>query len=529
MSGPLTTETILIEFAKTVKAAHFYPEGHPNLEAVIEKTFELLRDAIKEKGNIKWTIERAGFSEGKLAIGRSHKPLEALAKDLFYKRIREIAFTQEATMKEWKDLLSILKMDADSLKKAGGLEKVFVSKEIKGIQLNEMNFADMLEKMKELEEAKKKEEAEARQEEEAAEIEPEEKEAEVMHSMEEQLEAAQKSEETLDVLLDKLNKEENTASYQALAHKIMDKLKPMKEEKNWEHLFPTLVIFADHSGSESRRQHEQKEIATGMLKELLNPEIIGYLGTRLCSRHEEKRQEIQQILLMLGEEAMKQLLTMLVDTEDAYGRRQIFNALAMFGEMVRMEAEKRLDDERWFAVRQMVSLLGEIGSQRSLDAIKTAFGHRDARVKKEVLKAVARIPGNESATFLLQRLNEDNAAIKLQAVISLGMLKEQAAVESLGNLAMKKEFFNENIEIRKEAVRSLGLIGGSAAAAALKNLLKKDVFWGKKPNDEIRAAAAISLGRIGGKDALEALEETAKTSKGIVQIACKKAMEGMIR
>ena len=142
------------------------------------------------------------------------------------------------------------------------------------------------------------------------------------------------------------------------------------------------------------------------------------------------------------------------------------------------------------------------------------------------MKAVSKIPGNESATFLLQRLDEDNAAIKLQVIISLGILKEQAAVEPLGNLAMKKDFFNENIEIRKEAVRSIGLIGGSNAIAILKNLLNKRVFWGKKPNDEVRSVAAISLGRIGGKDAMDALEGAAKTSKGIVHIACKKAMEG---
>ncbi len=520
----LTTENILIEFAKAVKAAHFYPEGHPNLEAVIEKTFNLLRDIIKEKGNVKWTVERAGFMEGRLAIGRSHKPLEALAKDLFYKRVREITFTQEATLTEWKDLLSILKMDTDSLKKGGGLEKLLVSKEIKGIQLNEMNFEDIIKKVKELEEAKKKEEMESEQEEEAAEIEQEEE--EVIHSMEEQLEAVEESEETLDVLLDKLDKEENTMPYQTIAHKITGKIKPLREEKNWQGLSPVLIIFVNHSNPESRRRAEQKTIASNILNGLLNSDMTGYLITRLCSRHEERRLEVQQMLLLLGEEAMKQLLTTLVDRDDAYSRRQIFNALTMFGEMVRLEAEKRLDDTRWFVVRQMVSLLGEIGSPQSLEAIKTAFGHKDIRVKKEVLKAVSKIPGNESATFLLQRLDEDNAAIKLQVIISLGILKEQAAVEPLGNLAMKKDFFNENIEIRKEAVRSIGLIGGSNAIAILKNLLNKRVFWGKKPNDEVRSVAAISLGRIGGKDAMDALEGAAKTSKGIVHIACKKAMEG---
>jgi len=79
MSNSLTTETILIEFAKTVKVAAFYPEGHPNLEMAIERTFNLLKAAVKERGEVKWVVERAGFQEANLPIGRSHKPLEGFA------------------------------------------------------------------------------------------------------------------------------------------------------------------------------------------------------------------------------------------------------------------------------------------------------------------------------------------------------------------------------------------------------------------------------------------------------------------
>lgn len=255
--------------------------------------------------------------------------------------------------------------------------------------------------------------------------------------------------------------------------------------------------------------------------------MTDYLIARLCGRREERRKEIQKMLIMLGENAMKQLLTALVNTEAAYARRLLFNTLAIFGEMMRLEAEKRLDDEKWFVVRQMVSLLGEIGSPQSLEAIKTAFGHKDIRVKKEVIKAVAKIPSAGSTTFLLERLNENNLQLKLQAIISLGMLKDTAAVEPLENLALKRSFFGKTIEVRKEAARSIGMIGGDRATTVLKNLLKKRVFWGKKQNDEVRSVAAISLGKIGGNDAMEALEETAGVSKGIVRIACQRAMEGM--
>ena len=522
MPVPQTTETILIEFAKTVKAIAFYPEGHPNLEAVIEKTFNLIKEAMKERDSIQLTIERSGFFERKTPIASGQKSVEALATVLFLKRIREITFAQDATLEEWKGLLSILIMDADNLKKTGSLEKLLVEKNIKGIQLNAMKYEDVRKKVIEAEEAKK----EAETGEEAAKAE-QVKQEEVIHSLEDQLHAVKESEETLEFLLDKLHKEENTLSYKTIAHKILEKIKSLREEKNWEGLFPVLIVFAAHSNPGGSRHPEQKNIASDMLQKLLHSDMIDYLITRLCSRHKEYRREIQQMLVLLGEKAMKQLLTSLIVTEAAYARRQIFDTLAIFGEMVRLEAEKRLNDERWFVVRQMVSLLGEIGSLQSLESIKMVFGHKDMRVKSEVLKAIAKIPSNESTAFLLQRLAEDNAALKLQVIISLGALRDPAAVESLGGLALKSGFFSESLKIRKGAVRSIGMIGGNNATTVLKNLLKKRVFWGRKENDEVRADAAISLGKIGGKDALETLEEISQTSKGLVHIACKKAMEGL--
>lgn len=534
MSAQLTTETILIEFAKTVKAAHFYPEGHPNMEAVIERTYNLLKEAVKEKGNITWVVERTGFLEGKLPIGRSHKPLEGLAKDMFLKKIREITFTPDATLKEWKDLLIIFTMNSDSLKKGGGFEKLVVAKEIKGIQLNEMRYEDIRKSIVEREEEKKKKESEIGKEEEHSAERPSKdttedamQKEEIIRSLEEQLKAVEEKEETIEILLAKLEKEQNTITYQTIVNKIMKKIEFFREEKNWDGLFPALAVFTAHSNPRSRYNKEQQNIASEKLKELLAPEIIDYLVTRLCNRKEDRRDEIQHMLHLLGEEAMKHLLDALIVTEDNHARRQIFNTLALFGEAVRLEAENSLEDERWFVVRQMVSLLGEIGSLQSLNAIKTAFSKKDIRVKKEVLKALGRMPAKESSTFLLERLGESNPSLKMQAIISLGVLKEQAAVEPLGELAVKRDFFNEMIDIRKEAIKSLGLIGGEKAITILKNLLKKQVFWGKKPNDEIRSLAAISLGRIGGSDVREVLEEVSKTSRGLVHIACKKAMEGV--
>src|SRR3989304_2714742 len=110
MSIALTTENILIEFGKTVKSIGFYPEGHPNLEGVIERTFNLIKETIKEKGNIKWKVERTGFLEGKTQIGRGHKSLVGVAQGAGVTCRRETTCPRYAAQNYRKHLLSILKM-----------------------------------------------------------------------------------------------------------------------------------------------------------------------------------------------------------------------------------------------------------------------------------------------------------------------------------------------------------------------------------------------------------------------------------
>src|SRR3989344_3105439 len=138
-------------------------------------------------------------------------------------------------------------MDTVSLKDAGGIEKLILAKEIKGIQLNEMKYEDIRKKVIELEEQKEKEEIGTEKIEEEK---PEEKAADIIHTLEEQLKAVEEREETLETLLDKLENEKNVLPYQAIADKILTRIRPIYDVKNWDGLFPVLSVFASHSSLE---------------------------------------------------------------------------------------------------------------------------------------------------------------------------------------------------------------------------------------------------------------------------------------
>jgi HEAT repeat protein len=189
--------------------------------------------------------------------------------------------------------------------------------------------------------------------------------------------------------------------------------------------------------------------------------------------------------------------------------------------------ERRLGDERWFAARQMVSLLGVLGGTQSLDALETAYARAEISVKKEVLKSLARIPSERSSKILMEALKDSNRSIQGQSIISLGMLKDPDAVDVLGEIAVKRDTFSDYFELRKEAVKALGIIGDEMAVPFLTRLLFKRVWFGKKHHEEICSLAVIALGKIGGHEALEAIARAYNESAGALYSTCKRVLEGI--
>jgi HEAT repeat protein len=221
------------------------------------------------------------------------------------------------------------------------------------------------------------------------------------------------------------------------------------------------------------------------------------------------------------------LLDALVDSPEAHARRNIFNSLVSLGERIRPEVERRLDDERWFAARQMVSLLGALGGTQSLEALETAYARPEISVKKEVLKSLARIPSKKSSNILMEALKDSNRSIQGQAIISLGMLRDPEAVDVLGEIAVKRDTFSDYFEQRKEAVKALGIIGDQRGVPFLTRLLFKRVWFGKRDHEELCSLAVIALGKIGGYEALEAIERAYNESAGALYSTCKRVIEGI--
>ncbi|HHL40788.1 MAG TPA: HEAT repeat domain-containing protein [Deltaproteobacteria bacterium] len=535
MSTELASHTnILIELNKAVKTLHFYPKGHPNLSAILSNCFTTLKEAASAGGGMKWRVDQKRFYVDGRPVEAAQARLEPLARQFFLRRIREITYLPGLTEKDLSILLSILTTDAEAVEDKGGVERMLAEMGARGILLNEMRYED-LERLGEEggdegggEEGDDADRVVDGAAEKAQPPQAEEPDGEA--GGEAATEADGESGESVEGLLERLAAEEDLHAYTEITVKLKERTLPLLAAGGLDEAMAVLSALAAESLPGSSKPVEFKGAASLALGELLTVETVAELVGRLATTDEAEISAVGDILRAGDNRTVNELLVAMTSARDLHVRRHVYNILLSMGERIRGELEERLNADDPLVVRQVVSLLGDMALPHSLDSLTAAYGHRDVKVRKEVLKAVARIPSPRSVELLLGALHEGDDELALQAVISLGALRESSAVDALGEIALRKDSFSDNPALRKEAVKALGAIGDRSAVPYLARLLEKRRFlFGRKTNEELKVAAVLALGRIGGDEAAEVVRAAAGDAEGELYRTCRKVLEGMDR
>ncbi len=523
VTEPASHTNILIELTKAVKMHNFYPDGHPNLDQALERCFSLIKKNVAENGNLKWRLDQKGFYDGNAPIAAGNPDVASLARKIFFRRINQITFTHRFNSRELSVFLSMLRLEPDDIYAKGGAETVMAGTDVSGILLNALTYDD-LEKLKaELEEKKRLEEG-------AKELKEEAEEAGEADEQEKQPdEKEQPFEPDLAALIGKIRVEKDFLKYNDLSVRIKEKADALMRAREFDQTLDVMIVFLETTKSSSGFPEEIMHTASKRLLSLLNPDMMRLIIGRIGAKEEPLRDAMRRILLMADTLSFEPLLDALVSSEDAVSRRHYFDGIVMFGVKVRPNVERRLNSDKWFVARQMAAILGGLGDESCLDALENAYQHPDARVKKEVLKSLVKIRSTRSAAILISALEEKEESLVNQAIISLGMLRDSAAIDVLGRIAGKREPFAETRESVKEAIKALGNIGDERALPYLLPILSRKVWFGKESNEQTRTLAANALAAIGSKAAIDAVRECAESLSGDLHAACRRILDAKER
>ncbi len=215
---------------------------------------------------------------------------------------------------------------------------------------------------------------------------------------------------------------------------------------------------------------------------------------------------LPRLLGLLGQPAARHLVYCLGQEEDRAKRYKLLDALRAIGSKAELPLREALAAPEWYLVRNVVSLLGDIGEASAFEDVALTLSHKDARVRRMAAKTLGQLDAGKAVPLLIELLPKADANSLLELVAQLGELRDPKAVSPLVELLQDgKSSGPEAEKLRQSVLESLGAIGSPEVVPVLSKLFKKKGFLGRLEPLPLRMAAARALGAIGTREAHEAM------------------------
>ena len=242
-------------------------------------------------------------------------------------------------------------------------------------------------------------------------------------------------------------------------------------------------------------------LSENMLQNISTEDVLDILLKDSSTDEISRQKKDIHSLIIMGSTTVERLLDRIHDSHNRSERRRIIQVITKIGEPAITPVVERLRQEGpWFYLRNLVLILGRIGSDSHLKLLESTLMHEDLRVQREAVFAIQAIDAGKTGEIILRNLytvGQENFGLMISV---LGLLKYPGAVPTLiemlesGSPVSRKK---EKNEIIVKICEALGKIGDEAAIQPLKNIMRPKGFLSIRSIDpEIRDAAKEAIGRI---------------------------------
>lgn len=226
----------------------------------------------------------------------------------------------------------------------------------------------------------------------------------------------------------------------------------------------------------------------------------------------------------LGPASIEWLMSIVATARQQRTRRALVRLL---GEMCEGEAERLvpwLADARWYVVRNAVLVASAQEAGVPVTLFRPLARHPEARVRLEVVRALARADADAARPLLLELVDDADSEIRHRALHLIGAHRHPAASAALVEIVKAPDFHKRPIE---EVRPILAALGGCASDEALPHLEAQihAPGWFDKQAGPFRLAVARCIAIIGSPAANALLARHARSRNASVREACQTALQ----
>jgi len=216
---------------------------------------------------------------------------------------------------------------------------------------------------------------------------------------------------------------------------------------------------------------------------------------------------IKQYLEILPTSAISGLIYLLGELNHFAARKVVCEVLESFGATHLDLIANGTFDSRWFVVRNIVWVLGNLKTPKACEYLKRTLRHSDSRVRRESIVSLAKVGTSQAYDYLIAILTDPERKIRSLALKALVAGKVKNALNPLWEMVSDKKFRERGPEEKKDVIEAIAAIGEEEGSLLLKKLIRKRNWFQKSYWRELKQMAVKALERYPNAISLEILKE----------------------
>ncbi len=232
-----------------------------------------------------------------------------------------------------------------------------------------------------------------------------------------------------------------------------------------------------------------------MLEEAASEPVMQRTIQLACGRRDdpESLEGLKRYMAVLGPKGISAMVQALGNEDDMAVRKFIIDVLTPLCKDNIPLLASYLEDERWYLVRNLVSIMARLHSQEALPFLRRTFNHPNPKVRAETIRALGMIGGYGAGEMLMMGLQDEDEKVRVLCIRWLGRLEDARAVTRLVKMLEDKEAGGEDLHVKKEIILSLGEIRAPETFDVLKKYQSKHKRLNRAEWQEINECAGDAL------------------------------------
>lgn len=519
-SPPQESSDALASVFRALRAWKFYPPGHPIRTQSIGQACTAMQ-ALLAGNPLSFICGRTGFVlPGGEPLKDGTRLSRALSHELFIRRVRRITFLADLFPEDLLDLVRIVTFSPDAVQQAGGMERIMAERGVRTIWVNELELSAIQGKRRSVE---------------ASGIVPpgvDELEGPVIPAAPEHQgiplhdDDLLVPEEELHSLLVRLAEAWDGEEYLRLLRQAIACADALVSQNRLMPLLALVELLTLHAEGTGR---EMAGYARSGLEQLAgHGKLLAFLLNLPADADGLSPSVLPALFKAGGRPAMDLVVERLAVSDSRAGRKALATLLVQVGEQAVPAITAMMSDRRWYVIRNLVAILGDIGVTVAIPVLQECQRHEDIRVCKEAIRSLAKIGGRDAETAIIAVLKGNDPQLLPQAMASLGGMRSRRAVAVLMQFLCADDLFLKSLPLKIDALSAIAMIGDGSVVPRLLEILQRRPLMARNRWTALKIHVVTCLARLGEPGSLPILRKLALTS-GDLGRACSDVIDSMER